>query len=70
MTPKFKNPAEHVSWKTSGYFGPAERVYWSERVNTNIYIYIYTYIGTWQQSYGDAMVTMSGCLTKQKIYHP
>ena len=27
-------------------------------------------IATWQQSYGDAMVTTSGCLIKQKIYHP
>ena len=37
MTPKtpwFKRPAEHFPWKNSGRSGPAERVYESERVNT------------------------------------
>ena len=24
-TPQFKRPAEHVPWKNSGHFGPAER---------------------------------------------
>ena len=33
-------------------------------------IYIYIIIATCQQSYGDAMVTTSGCFIKQKIYHP
>ena len=47
--------------KNEGHFGPAERVYGSERINT---IYIYIIIATWQQSYGNAMVTTSGYKAK------